>query len=150
MKEERSLVFHRRWGPSSSKPCTEGSGLLGSLPPLSSPDGCFRLRPFPAWHFRTAQFEFEARGDLGMRKGGLPRESQARARAGRRGSWARPCPRTGERRGARRPPSNRWPLLKIKPRRVVIATTTTAAVRGWQKLLQGRRASMGKLGAPPA
>lgn len=86
MKEERSLEFQRRWGPSSSKLCTEDSRLLGVPATLRSPDGCFRLHPFSAWHFRAAQFEFEAGKDQGMRKGGLGRESQARARAGSRGS----------------------------------------------------------------
>lgn len=44
MKEERSLEFQRRWGPSSSKLCTEDSRLLG-VP--ATPEQ-------PGWVFPTA------------------------------------------------------------------------------------------------
>lgn len=75
----------------------------------------------------------------------LTLEAQLEVRAGREGFWRRrgtsgarvrlgpgASPGTRELRGAgRRHCSNRRPLLKIKPRPVVIATATTAAARGW-------------------
>lgn len=85
-------------------------------------------------------------------KGGPPTGVSGQSKGGEQGQLRHtPAPgleSAGKRAGL--PLSNRRPLLKIKPRRVVIATTTTAAARGWQKLLQGRRASVGELGAPRA
>lgn len=96
-------------------------------------------------HFRGAQFSWQGRA------AGRSGDTEGEGGSWSRGEPGAPHPRPAlESCGvsAGLPPSSRGLLLKIKPRRVVIATRTTATARGWQKLLQPRDSRPG--GTPGA
>lgn len=140
-------------GPSGSNLCTEARWFLGVPPPLSKPRRVIPSVPHPGLAIQGLSVRVWGGGEEIWERGNggggrLLRELQPKL-GGERG---RPgCIHHRDWRsagGRRRHPSNRWPLLKIKPRRVVIATTTTAAARGWHKLVQPRDSRFGgRLGA---